>query len=244
VLKVADRGGASARTAAELLAREAEAGRAASHPNLVSILSAQLDAPPPYVVMPRLEGTTLSAALAKHPVIPPAHALWIARQAAEGLCALHASGWRHGDVKPANIIISSQGHATLIDLGFCCRIDQPRATLFQAHLGGTYAYGAPELFTSACPVAAESDVYSLGVTLFEMFAGRRPFLESDPVDLAAAHLHQIPPNPRAFAPHLHPRISWLLARMLAKEPLRRPTSAELVVLLAELEIETFVERSW
>lgn len=241
-LKVAHLHGPHAAQAAAFLRREAQVGRSVSHPHLAPILAFSLDTEPCFVVSPRLEGVTLAAALAagQRPSLP--HALWIVRQTAEALGALHSEGWLHGDVKPGNIIISARGHATLIDLGFARRLDERTGRADHALLA-TLAYAAPEVFTNTVAPSAFSDVYSLGVVLFEMLTGQLPFLATDPTDLAVAHLQQIPPDARTLAPHLPPRIGWLLKRMLAKEPLRRPDISELISLLVELEVETFTERA-
>ena len=171
-------------------------------------------------------------------------ALWIARQTAEALAALHQHGFAHGDVKPSNILVARTGHVTLFDFGFARRIPEPPQSCVSQPFAATPAYAAPELFLENTAAARDprSDCYSLGATLFEMLTGRIPFPDTNPIDLAAAHLHRRPPEPREFAPHLPPRVTRLLKRLLAKDPFRRPTADELVATLVELEIETFDER--
>lgn len=241
-VKVARTHGPTAAQSAAFVRREALVGRTVSHPHLAPILAASVDAGPCYVVSPRLEGVTLAASLAAglSPSLP--HALWIARQAGEALLALHSQGWLHADIKPGNIIVSPRGHVTLIDLGFARRVDE-RARRADQSLLATLAYAAPEVFTGTVATSAFSDVYSLGVVLFEMLTGRLPFLATDSTELAVAHLQATPPDARLLAPHLPPRVGWLLRRMLAKEPLRRPGADELVSLLVELEVEAFAERA-
>jgi serine/threonine-protein kinase len=171
--------------------------------------------------------------------IPPAQALWLARQAAEGLAVLHEAGWLHADVKPDNLFVCENGHAILLDLGLSRRIarrsqEEPLAT--------TLAYAAPELFTPHVPIGTASDVYSLGITLYEMLIGDRPFPHDDATELAAAHLTGVMPDPRRVLPQLALRVSRLLRQMLAKDPLRRPALPELIDRLCELEIELFDDR--
>lgn len=225
-----------------LLQREAFVGRQVSHPHLMSILAAHVDAPPYYLVMPHLPGRTIAQRLAHGARYSIADALWIARQAAEALAALHAAHWRHGDVKPGNILLAATGHATLIDLGFAQRIEQNRYE--ETPLSGTPAYAAPEVLCAAAAIDGRADVYSLGVALYEMLVGRRPFLDDEPARLAAAHLHQMAPDPRRFLPTIPLGVSRLMRRMLAKEPLRRPSAAEVSDLLVRLEIENFEMRDW
>ena len=229
--------------AVDLIRREACIGRRVSHPHLVSILAADITEPPYYVVMPYAEGATLRETLQEHQRLDPPHALWIVRQAAQALTALHEEGWLHGDIKPANIQLSSSCHVTVLDLGFARRLDEP-GSIVDRPLMGSYSYLAPELFTSSTGADARSDIYSLGVTLYQMLTGSLPFTGQDAAELASAHLQQTPPNPRALVPQLPGRVNRLLKRMLAKEPLRRPQSAtELISWLVQLEIETFDERA-
>lgn len=227
------------------LRREALVGRRVTHPHLVSVLSAHLDVPPYYLVMPRLAGTTLRERLAHKPMphrqlcLPAA--LSIVRQAAQALGALHADGWTHSDVKPDNVFVSPEGHVTLLDLGFARRRHEtgPRSA---GPLLGSAAYLAPEAFVSALAPDIRSDIYSLGITLFELLAGRLPFAERDPAVLARQHLTAAPPDLRRLTPQLPSDIARLVDELLAKEPLRRPTPQALVERLIALEIMTFADR--
>jgi len=227
----------------ELLCREARVGRKVSHAHLVPILAASLHEPPWFVVMPCLEGSTLAQRLAAGgpPELPVA--LWIARQVAEGLEALHRAGWMHADVKPSNIFMSASGHVTLIDLGFAQRLSE-MACIAQRPVLGTLSYIAPEMITANLPADIRSDIYSLGATLFEMLTGRVPFGGNNPALLALEHRQGLPADLRILAPQLPTRVARLVRQMLSKEPLRRPqTPRELIDRLAALEIETFAERA-
>jgi serine/threonine protein kinase len=103
---------------------------------------------------------------------------------AEALDALHAAGWMHADVKPSNVFVSSSGHVTLIDLGFARSADE-RGSIADRPLLGTLNYMAPEVLYSSRGGDIRSDVYSLGVTLFEMLTGRLPFDSQDVAELAS-----------------------------------------------------------
>ncbi len=226
----------------ELLAREARVGRKIAQAHLVPVLAANLDEPPYFVVMPLLEGRTLSWQIAsgERPAVPLA--MWVARQIAEALEALEAAGWMHADVKPSNIFLSTTGHATLIDLGHAQRRGEA-LSLTARPLVGTLPYMAPELLVSALAADIRSDLYSLGVTLFQLLTGRLPFDGGDAAQLMAQHRQELPADLRVLAPHLPLRVARLVRQMLAKEPLRRPQSPrELVDRLAALEIETFADR--
>jgi serine/threonine protein kinase len=232
--------GGEAALARQLLAREASIGRAVTHPHLVSILAAQGEPTAAYVVMPYLEGATIEAAIQPSRRLSTATALWVARQVAEALAALHEHGWVHTDVKPDNVFLSPDGHVTLIDLGLAQRIGW--AELDRVPLAGTLAYSPPEWFSPVAELTPASDVYGLGVTLYRLLTGRLPFPDRDPAALAQAHLHRMPPEPRRFNPRLCYRIVRLLRRMLAKQPCYRPELTPLRQELLSLEIENFDER--
>lgn len=224
------------------LRREALVGSQIRHASLTSILSAQVDAAPFYLVMPRLRGAALDRRMSRGQRLSLSVALGVVRQVAEALGALHSGGWMHADLKPSNIFVSPEGHATLLDLGLACRIDELHS-LAKRPLQGTMAYMAPEAFTSALAPDIRSDFYSLGITLFELLAGRRPFSASNSAELARRHLSSRAPDIRRFAPHLPLEAVRFVHRLLAKEPLRRPqTPEELINLLVSLEISMFSDR--
>ena len=225
------------------LAREAVVGRSVSHPNLISVLAASLGVEPRFLVMPWLEGRTLQSQLdaAQTPDLPVS--LWIARQVAEALDALHRAGWMHGDVKPGNIFVSPTGHVTLLDLGFARRGNETGSAVDRRIIGGTCSHIAPEFITSTVRADIRSDIYSLGVVLFELFSGRLPFEGKNMAELVTHHKRSSPPGLRRLASHLPAEVVKLVHQMLAKEPLRRPqTPWELVERLTALEVATFSER--
>jgi len=229
---------------AALLLREAVIGRSICHPHLISILAAGVKQPPLFVVMPWLEGATLADRLASAESFELPVALWIVRQAAEALDALYAAGWMHGDVKPSNLFVSPEGHVTLLDLGFARRLEEESGSAVNRCLMGTCAYLAPEMVTSALRADIRSDLYSLGVVLFELLAGRRPFGAATLAELVTQQRQAAPPDLRRLAPHLPTAVVRLARELIAKEPLRRPqTPRELVERLMALEIATFGQRS-
>ncbi len=229
-----------------LFRREAQAGRRIAHSHVIPVLDAAVQHPPRFLVMPLLEGCTLEDRLGRNgdgrrlrrP--DPPEALWIARQAAEALTAFHREGFVHGDIKPANLFLNDALHVTLIDLGFARRAG---GTAGEAVTMGTVRYMAPETLCRGHAADIRSDLYSLGVVLFEMLFGRHPFESDDPAELAAAHRTVRPRGQRGQAPHLDGALFSLLASLLAKEPLRRPqTPAELTERLAAAEIACFADR--
>ena len=181
------------------LRRESMVGRQVSHPHVISILTARVDQAPYYVVMPRLDGLSLRSVLRQTGHIACNRVLWLVRQVAEGLDALHKRGWLHGDVKPDNVVATVQGHVTLIDLGFARPLGLPRSTS-QRPLMGTLQYAAPECFVTSRTEDQRSDIYSLGVTLYELLTHRLPFDSKDPRRLVLAHLEQNPQPPPTGPP--------------------------------------------
>lgn len=227
-----------------MLRREAQVGAEVWHANLAPVLAASFGKDP-FLVLPRIEGVTLRGLLQHRRreygcLIGAAKCLgqsiWIARQIAAALSALHAAGWLHGDVKPENVMVSPQGHVALIDLGLARR---PGSRECQGSdlLAATLAYVSPESLLPFQSLGAESDVYSLGAILHELLTGEPLFRETDPAELALAHLRKVPADVREAALEIPPQLARLVARMLSKDPLRRPGANEVLRQLARLEIE-------
>jgi serine/threonine-protein kinase len=226
-----------------LLQREAVVGQSISHRHLVPILTASVLEPPRLLVMPWLEGASLAVRLAEGQQFGVPESLWIVRQAAEALDALHQAGWIHGDVAPGNIHVSSSGHVTLLDFNFARRSDEISSAVDRPIMG-TCGYLAPEYLTSALRPDIRSDIYSLGVVLFELLSGQRPFTAETLAELAAQHRQSASPELARLAPHVPREVIPLVRRMMANEPLRRPqTPRELIDRLVALEIATFSQRA-
>jgi len=232
------------RAAIDSLRREALVGRQVVHPNLISVLSAHVSDEPYYVVMPWLDGKTLRTHIQSGMRLALPVALWVIRQIAQALDALHQAGWMHADVKPDNIFLSAEGHATLFDLGFARRVLEETTSAADRYVLGTMEYMAPEMITSTLRGDIRSDIYSLGVTAFQLFSGRLPFSGDSVARLAREQCQAEPADLRALVPNIPAALAQLVRQMLAKEMLRRPqTPAELVRQLVKLEIETFADRA-
>jgi len=227
-----------------LFCREAQLGRTVAHPHLISILAAGLARPPYYLVMPWLEGRTLRRLLDDGTLLDLPVALWIARQTAEALEALAAAGWRHGDLKPSNLFVSSEGHVTVLDLGLARRADESDSVLDHC-VAGTCHYLAPETITSTLASDIRSDIYSLGAVLFEMLTGRLPFSGRSLAAIVRQHREAPMPNLRRLVPGLPSGVVRLVHQMVSKEPLRRPqTPRELIDRLFRLEVQSFGQRAF
>lgn len=226
------------------LHREAHVARLVQSSHLVPVLSANLAHTPPFIVLPLLPGASLAEIVERRERIDVPMALWLVRQVAEALAPLHAAGWLHGDIKPANVMVAPSGHATLIDLGFASLLESTaQFAREQRPLVGSLNYLAPELLTANHGGDARSDLYSLGVMLFELLSGRVPFVADEIGELVRQHREDQPPDLRIFECRIPRSVCRLVATLMAKHPERRPTSAsDVVARLAALEVETFSQR--
>lgn len=226
--------------------QEALVGRCVANRYLAPILSVHVHRPPFYVVLPWLKGVSVAAHLATRGRLEASLALWIARQAAQALEALHAAGYVHGDVNPRNLLLAPDGHVTLLDLSCSHRVgDAPErsdSTLAVRPLLGTPNYLAPEIFIGK-QANPRSDLYSLGFTLFEMLAGRLLHMPGEMAALKAFKREGILPSVRAIAPQVPHEVADLVRELTARDPLRRPHSArEVVHRCMRLEIATLRQR--
>jgi serine/threonine-protein kinase len=229
-------------TAVKLLQREARACLAVRHPHLVRLLDAHVTRPPYFLVLQLLPGEGLRRRLRREYRLDAATALWITRQTAEALAALHGAGFVHGDVKPDNIRLAGDGHAVLLDLGFGHRLGENATFLEQGYVLGTVNYLAPELCTSPPADGYEADVFSLGVTLFEMLAGQLPYPAGTVEQTFRRHEADPPADIRPLVGSLSPSLIRTLERMLARRPADRPRTGALVQQLISLEIGTLGRR--
>lgn len=227
------------------MAREAQVARELCHPNLPVLLAAQLQRAPIHLAFlheqavsaRRLIAASASESATTRPPLNIPTALWVVRQAAEGLSALHTAGWLHGDIKPDNLLVTPQGRTTVIDLGFARKLNTAECET-TAPLAGSYVYAAPETIVPQDGLSPATDVYSLGITLFELLTGHPPMDTSDRATVVGWHLRSAAPELRERLPHAPLRLARLVRAMLARQPLRRPGLTELIPWIAELEIDT------
>jgi eukaryotic-like serine/threonine-protein kinase len=223
-------------TALALLRREARAGLQVIHPHLVRLRVDHTIVRPYYVTMDLLRGELLRSALKRRYSLRPATALWIARQVAEALAALHRAGYVHGDVKPENVRLTDAHTAVLIDLGFAHRPGENAAYLRDGLILGTANYMAPEICGLDPDADGRADVYSLGVMLFELLTGELPFPAGTTAQTLEAHRTLPPADLRDRAGSWPKRLPVLLRRMMSHAPANRPLATALVAELTALEI--------
>jgi serine/threonine protein kinase len=225
-------------TGIRLLQREARACLAVQHPHLVPLRHAHVLKPPYFLVMDLLPGESLRRRLRRDYRIPAAEAIWVGRQAAQAVAALHRAGFVHGDIKPDNIHLTGEGKAILIDLGFAHRPGENDSILRQGYILGTVDYLAPELCGSGPVDGSENDLFSLGVTLFEMLSGQLPFPRGSIEQTLRRHQADDPADLRRCAGPLPPPLVKLVMRLLARDPIDRPRALAIVQQLIGLEIAT------
>ena len=228
--------------ALKLLQREARAGLSVQHPHLVRILEAHVLTPPHYLVMEYLAGESLRRRMRRDYCLEQATALWIARQNAEALAGLQRKGLIHGDIKPENIRLVDVGKAILLDLGFAHRPGENAAFLDKGYILGTANYLAPELCGQEPRDDARADIYSLGVTLFEMLTGQLPYPAGTPLETMQRHRAGEPMLLTDHMPAASAALTELVDRMLARDPGDRPRADRLVQELIGCEIASLGQR--
>jgi serine/threonine protein kinase len=218
----------------ERFRREARAVAKLNHPNVVQVYDFGEQGDLTYLVMPLISGGTLREYLAHRQVLPLAEALSIIEQVASALQYAHERGLVHRDVKPANILMTSEGRALLSDFGIVRLVQKDDNATTLTHMGafvGSPEYAAPEMIVGK-PVDRRVDVYALGVILFQMLTGRLPFAGATPVALMMMQAQQPPPAPRSLNPDISPAVEAVILKALAKEPGERyQTAAELLTAL-------------
>ena len=217
--------------------REAEVMLKVRHPHIAQIYDCVAEAETAYIVMEYLAGGTLEERLAeaslKHGGLPLEQIdRWMTT-----ICAAvdyaHRHGLVHRDLKPANIMFRDDDAPVLTDFGLAYWVDQPRLS-GTGSLTGTPAYISPEQARGQAG-DRRSDVYSLGVILYEMLTGQTPF-QGGTLGVVVKHISELPPAPRVFGRKLHPNVEAVVMRTLAKEPVERYQSAQSLAAALHLAI--------
>ncbi len=202
---------------------EARAAAMVSHPNLVDVYDVGQDGDQHYIVMEYVAGVTLKQLINREAPFAIPRAVRIGEQIARGLHAAHRAGLIHRDIKPQNIIVTDDGQVRITDFGVA---KSPLSTAM-TETGitlGTVDYIAPEQVQGR-PATPQSDIYALGVVLYEMLTGRLPFTGDTPVAVAMKHISEPPPPPRRYNPQIPAALEAIILRALAKDPAQRHSSA-------------------
>jgi serine/threonine protein kinase len=233
---------------AQRFRREAQAIAALQHPNIVQIIDfgaqvVHLDEDEAhYLVMQYIEGQDLRATIEQRKSsgegFTAEETISLLGQIADALDYAHEHGVVHRDIKPGNILIAADGRAILTDFGLAMLRDRA-SQMTLGHSFGTPEYIAPEQAIDSRAASPRSDIYSLGIILYEMVTGCLPFEDESPLSLALKHINQEPMAPRQHAPELPEAVEGVILQALSKDPEDRfPTARALVDALQAAWLET------
>jgi len=200
---------------------EVRIARQVSHANVCRVYDLGEVEGQPYLSMEYVDGEDLGSLLRRIGRLPSDKAIEIARQLCAGLAAAHAKGVLHRDLKPANIMLNGRGQVVVTDFGLAALADEIPGEEIR---NGTPAYMAPEQLAGR-EVTVQSDIYALGLVLYEVFTGKRAFEAATLAELVRLHSETSPVNPSTLVKELDPAVESAILRCLDPEPSKRPTSA-------------------
>ncbi|MCO5197190.1 MAG: protein kinase [Anaerolineae bacterium] len=207
--------------------KEAHAAANLSHPNIVTVHDIGQDGDRYYIVMEFVEGATLKQIIrrqaAEERLLPIDRSLDLMMQMCSGIGYAHRSGLVHCDVKPHNILVSQDDHVKVADFGIARAMTETTLT-HQDQVWGTPQYFSPEQAAGRTPTPA-SDVYSLGVILFEMLTNQLPFEAENHAAMALQHIQAVPPSIALYNPAAPKQLDQIVQKVLSKEPAQRYRTA-------------------
>ena len=213
------------RSFVERFRREAQAAANLSHPNIVPVFDWGEDTGTYFIVMEYIDGRPLSSILKSAGPLSPERTADIGAHVAAALGYAHKHGVVHRDVKPGNVLITDDGQVKVTDFGIARAVNTEESLTQTGAVMGTATYFSPEQ-AEGLGVDKRSDIYSLGVVLFEMVVGRPPFLGDSPVAVASKHVRDHPPAPRELNPQIPPTFEAIILKAMAKDPANRYATAE------------------
>ena len=206
---------------------EAQSAAGLTHPNIVSVYDVGHEDNIYYIVMELIQGKTLKQIISESGILPWKWSVNIAIQIASALEAAHKNNIVHRDIKPHNIIITEDGVAKVTDFGIAKAVSNSTITAFGTTIGSVH-YFSPEHARGGY-TDAKSDIYSLGVVMYEMVTGKVPFDADTPVSVALKHMQEEPIPPIEANPHLPEAVNKIILKALKKDPmLRYQTATELL----------------
>jgi len=207
--------------------REARAAAQLSHPNIAHVYAVGESSGHRYIVMEYIKGQTLAHWIRTQGALESSRALSIVREVADALSTAHSAGIVHRDIKPANIMIDGAGHVKVMDFGLAKLASATAGVTASGAILGTPQYMAPEQ-VQAREVDGRADIYSLGITLYEMLAGEPPFNADTPIGLMYQIVHEPLPDLGRLLPIPPLAVRHILAKMTAKKPEERYSTSEMV----------------
>ncbi|HET8957285.1 MAG TPA: Stk1 family PASTA domain-containing Ser/Thr kinase [Microcella sp.] len=206
----------------ERFIQEARSAARLAHPNVVNVFDQGQDAESAYLVMEYLPGITLRELLQDYGALTPEQTLDIGEAVLSGLSAAHKAGIVHRDLKPENVLLADDGRIKIGDFGLARAASANTAT--GAALLGTIAYLSPELITRGI-ADTRSDIYALGIMMFEMLTGEQPFKGEQPMQIAYQHANDSVPAPSTVNPDVPAELDELVLWATSREPADRPADA-------------------
>jgi beta-lactam-binding protein with PASTA domain/predicted Ser/Thr protein kinase len=213
------------RSFVERFRREAQAAAGLSHPNIVSVFDWGEADHTYFIVMEYVDGRPLSAVIRAEAPLLPDRAAGIGAGVAAALSFAHRHGVIHRDIKPGNVLLTEDGQVKVADFGIARAANVDEALTQTGAVMGTATYFSPEQAQGG-PVDARSDLYSLGVVLYEMVTGRPPFTADSPLAIAYKHVQESPPRPRELNPAIPAEFEAIVWQAIAKDPKQRYQSAQ------------------
>lgn len=199
--------------------REAQSATSLSHPNIVSIFDVGEEDQILYMVMEYVDGMTLKEFIQKYGPLDVTEAINIMKQITAAITHAHENGIVHRDIKPQNILIDTYGHIKVTDFGIAIALSATSLTQTNSILGSVH-YLSPEQARGGL-ATKKSDIYSLGIVLFEMLTGRLPFSGQSPVSIALKHLQSETPSVRNYSPDVPQSVENIVLKATAKDPFHR-----------------------
>jgi serine/threonine protein kinase len=209
----------------ERFRQEALAAANLSHPNIITTFDFGLDNDRLFMVMEHVPGTDLKTLLRQHGPFSTAEALPLIIQACAGIGYAHRAGLVHCDVKPQNLLVTPDLRLKVTDFGIARALASIRPDEQHDIVWGSPQYFSPEQAAGLAPSPA-SDVYSLGVILYELLTGQLPFNSEDPAELSRMHRDLFPLPPRQLVPAIPAQLESIILKILAKEPTSRYRNAD------------------
>jgi serine/threonine-protein kinase len=209
----------------ERFRREAQAAANLSHPNIVPVFDWGQSESTYFIVMEYVDGEALSSIIRTQAPLDQHQAASIGADIARALSYAHRHGVVHRDVKPGNVLITSDGQVKVTDFGIARAIGKDEQITQTGLVMGTATYFSPEQ-AQGLDVDGRSDIYALGVVLYEMLTGRPPFSGDTPVSIAYQHVKETPATPRSFNPTISASLEAVVLQAMAKLPAERYTTAE------------------
>ena len=213
--------------------REAKGAAKLTHPNIVNIYDVGEDEGSHFIVMEYVGGKTLKEYIQQQGFLDPAEAVRIAKEIAGALEAAHKNNLVHCDIKPHNILVMDDGHIKVTDFGIARAVSSSTMT-YGGDVMGSVHYFSPEQ-AKGSSITTKSDVYSLGVVLYEMLTGTLPFNGETSVSIALKHLQEVPVSIRQIKPSVPPVLEAIVEKAMNKEPMMRPDSTELYMDLEQAQ---------